>query len=186
MYIQVSEMFYISSPSRYAYSYMLNYYANYVSYLHSWSDETKTTVHLEAWLVAWQLKIYIAKSSARYVHTVMKLAYQYYKHRISSKSRHSEILFQGSVWCGDNSSMARFRGWHLQRLTRTCIHSFNRYMHVKRLCAYGNWCRPLTMWRDFEGGVYWDELADRCSDISRAAGFRGAARFRGNTVVVIS
>ena len=38
------------------------------------------------------------------------------------------------------------------------------------------------MRRDFEGGVYWDELADRCSDISRAAGFRGAARFRGNTV----
>ena len=39
------------------------------------------------------------------------------------------------------------------------------------------------MRRDFEGGVYWDEMADRCGDISRAAGFRGAARFRGNTVV---
>ena len=38
------------------------------------------------------------------------------------------------------------------------------------------------MWRDFEGGVYWDELADRCGDVLRAAGFRGAARFRGNTV----
>ena len=38
------------------------------------------------------------------------------------------------------------------------------------------------MRRDFEGGVYWDELADRCGDILRAAGFRGAARFRGNTV----
>ena len=32
------------------------------------------------------------------------------------------------------------------------------------------------------GSVYWDELADRCGEISRAAGFRGAARFRGNTV----
>ena len=42
---------------------------------------------------------------------------------------------------------------------------------------------PLPcMRRDFEGGVYWDELADRCGDISRAAGFRGAARFRGNAV----
>ena len=39
------------------------------------------------------------------------------------------------------------------------------------------------MWRDFEGGVYWDELAEICSEISRAAKFRGAARFRGNTVV---
>ena len=39
------------------------------------------------------------------------------------------------------------------------------------------------MRQDFEGGVYWDELADKCSDISRAAGFQGAARFRGNTVI---
>ena len=38
------------------------------------------------------------------------------------------------------------------------------------------------MRRDFEGGVYWDET---CGDISRAAGFRGAARFRGNTVIII-
>ena len=35
------------------------------------------------------------------------------------------------------------------------------------------------MRRDFEGVVYWDELADRCGNISRAAGFRGAATFRG-------
>ena len=41
------------------------------------------------------------------------------------------------------------------------------------------------MRRDFEGGVYWVELADRCGDISRAAGFRGAARFRGNTVSLV-
>ena len=40
-------------------------------------------------------------------------------YRISSKSRHSEILFQGSVWCGNNSRAARFRGWRLQRSTRT-------------------------------------------------------------------
>ena len=29
------------------------------------------------------------------------------------------------------------------------------------------------MWRDLEGGVYWDELAEICGKISRAAGFRG-------------
>ena len=33
-----------------------------------------------------------------------------------------------------------------------------------------------------EGGIYWDELVDRCGDISRVAGFQGAVRFRGNTV----
>ena len=31
----------------------------------------------------------------------------------------------------------------------------------------------------FDGGIYWDELAETCSDISRVAGFRGAA---GNAV----
>ena len=106
-------------------------------------------------------------------------------YRISLKSRRGEILFQGSVWCGDNSRAARFRGRRLQRSIRTHVHSFNSYMHVKCPCAYGNCCRPLTMRRDFEGGVYWDELADRCGDISRAAGFRGAARFRGNTVSMV-
>ena len=28
-----------------------------------------------------------------------------------------------------------------------------------------------------EGSVYWDEYAETCSKISRAVGFRGAARF---------
>ena len=108
-------------------------------------------------------------------------------YRISSKSRRGEILFQGSVWCGDNSRAARFRGRRLQRSIRTHVHSFNNKpscMRVKCPCAYGNFYRPLTMRRDFEGGVYWDEMADRCGDISRAAGFRGAARFRGNTVII--
>ena len=41
------------------------------------------------------------------------------------------------------------------------------------------------MWQDFEGGAYWDELAEICGDISRAAGFQGAARFRGNTVLLL-
>ena len=39
------------------------------------------------------------------------------------------------------------------------------------------------MRQDFEGGIYWDELAEICGKISRAAGFRGVARFRGNMVV---
>ena len=106
-------------------------------------------------------------------------------YHIFSKSRRSGILFQGSVWCGDNLRAARFRGRRLQRSTRTRVHSFNNKpicMHVKCACAYGYCCRTLTMRRDFEGSIYWDELADRCDDISRAAGFRGAARFRGNTV----
>ena len=33
---------------------------------------------------------------------------------------------------------------------------------------------------DFEGGVYWDDFAETCGDISRAAEFRGAVRFQGN------
>ena len=40
------------------------------------------------------------------------------------------------------------------------------------------------MRRDFKGDIYWDELAETCSDISRAAGFQGAARFQGNTVYI--
>ena len=45
-----------------------------------------------------------------------------YNYRISSKSRRGEILFQGSVWCGDNSRAARFRGRRLQRSIRTHVH----------------------------------------------------------------
>ena len=52
-------------------------------------------------------------------------------------------------------------------ILRSCMHA----------CAYGNCCRPLTMRRDFEGGVY-----HGTSWQINAATFRGAARFRGNTV----
>ena len=38
------------------------------------------------------------------------------------------------------------------------------------------------MQRDFKRSVYLDELAAICGEISRAAGFRGVARFRRNTV----
>ena len=41
------------------------------------------------------------------------------------------------------------------------------------------------MWQDFEGSIYWDAFAETCGEISRAAGFRGAMRFQGNTVTVI-
>ena len=34
----------------------------------------------------------------------------------------------------------------------------------------------------FEGGIYWDELAEICGDISRAAVFQGVVRFQGSTV----
>ena len=123
---------------------------------------------------------FTGKTTSKLYHIFNEVVY-----RISSKSRRGEILFQGSVWCGDNSRAARFRGRRLQRSIHTLVYSFNNEpscMHVKCPCAYGNFCRPLTMRRDFEGGVYWGEMADRCGDISRAAGFRGAVRFRGNTV----
>ena len=77
--------------------------------------------------------------------------------RISSKSHHSKILFQGPVWCSDNSRAARFQGRHLQRLTNMPVHSFHNKpicMHAKCACIYVNCCRPLTMWRDFEGGIW--------------------------------
>ena len=54
-------------------------------------------------------------------------------------------------------------------------------MHVQCACAYV-YRQACTMQRDFEGSVYWDVLAEICGDISRVAGFRGAVRFRGNTV----
>ena len=63
--------------------------------------------------------------------------------------------------------LARFQGQRLLRLTHThtYIHSFNNkpiYMHVHELTYtyiyYG--CRPYTMWQDFEGSIYWDELAE--------------------------
>ena len=41
------------------------------------------------------------------------------------------------------------------------------------------------MQRHYEGGIYRDELAEICSNILRATGFRGAARFRINTVPLI-
>ena len=50
------------------------------------------------------------------------------------------------------------------------------------VCAYIYCCRPRTMRWDFEGGVYWDELAEICGEMSRVVGFRGVARFRGNVV----
>ena len=110
-------------------------------------------------------------------HAIVETELRFDRYRISSKSRCGGILFQGSIWCGDNSRVARFRGRHLQRSTRTRLHSFNDKPSVKYACAYGYCYQPLTMRRDFESGVYWDKLADRCGDISGAAGFRGAARF---------
>ena len=50
---------------------------------------------------------------------------------------------------------------------------------VLRMRIHTYSCRPFTMCEYFEGGIYWDELAETCSDISMVAGFRGAA---GNTV----
>ena len=101
-----------------------------------------------------------------------------YMHCISSKSHSGEILFQGPIWCRDNLRVARFRGQRLQGSIRTRVHCFNN----KPICIHLYCCRPFTMWQDFEGGVYWVELAEICGEISRVAGFRGVVRFRGNMV----
>ena len=108
------------------------------------------------------------------------------KSHISQKSCHNEIILQGSVWCGNNSRVVRFRGWHLQRSTRTEFHNKINYGPIWMnicACTYMYRGQPLTMWQHFKGGIYWDNLAETCSDISRAAGFWGAATFRGNTVI---
>ena len=109
-------------------------------------------------------------------------------YHISLKSHYGEILFQGPVWCSNNSRVAKFRGQRLQRLTHMHIHactaSFNNkpicinFMHVKCACACVNYYRSLTMWQDFKDGVYWNKLADRYGNISRVAGFQGAAIFK--------
>ena len=55
-------------------------------------------------------------------------------YRISSRSHHSEILFQHPVWWGNNLWTARYWGQYLQRLTCTRVHSFNikpTYMHLR-------------------------------------------------------
>ena len=46
-----------------------------------------------------------------------------------------------------------------------------------RAHTYVDRCQPCTMRWYFEGSVYWDKLAEICSDISRAVGFRGAVKF---------
>ena len=52
------------------------------------------------------------------------------------------------------------------------------------MCTYVYHCRPYTMWQDFKGGIYLDELAEICGDISRAAGFQGAVTFQGNSLAI--
>ena len=56
-------------------------------------------------------------------------------------------------------------------------------MYLWCVCAYAYCYRPRTMRWDFEGGVYWDEFAEICGEILRAAGFQGVARFWENTVI---
>ena len=45
---------------------------------------------------------------------------------------------------------------------------------------------PIPMRQDFKGGVCWDELAEICGNILRAAGFQGAVRFRGSMIFVLT
>ena len=92
----------------------------------------------------------------------------YFKAPFGAATIRGRLDFEGGV----------YRDQYARTYTASII-SLRSCMHVKCPCAYGNCCRSLTMWRDFEGSVYWDELADRCGDNSRAAGFQG------NTVHVL-
>ena len=78
----------------------------------------------------------------------------------------STNTFAMAIW----DPTAKFNSRQYFRLYSIC-------MHVQCACAYIYCCQPRTMRRDFEGGVYWDELAD---DIL------SAARFRGNTVFFLA
>ena len=50
---------------------------------------------------------------------------------------------------------------------------YNAHAHTHKYYS----CQPRIMRQDFEGSIYWDELAEICGDVSSAAGFQGAARF---------
>ena len=87
---------------------------------------------------------------------------------------HGEILFQGLVWCGDNSRAVRFRGWYIQRSTRACTYTASikiiillsiLYHAVKfwGQCLLGWVCR--NMQRYFKGGRIsrWGEILRKYS-----------------------
>ena len=81
--------------------------------------------------------------------------------------------FEGSV----------YRNRHARVHTASIISLF---VCIYNACAYTcKSCWPFTMQQDFEGGIYWDELAETCGDISRAVGFWDVARFRGSMVFAL-
>ena len=92
------------------------------------------------------------------------------------------------MWRQLNLRVARFQGRHLQRSARTHVYAASitsPFVCMYNVCAHTYYCcRPFIMRRDFEGSIYWDELAEIRSDISRAVGFWGTVRFRGNTVCI--
>ena len=63
---------------------------------------------------------------------------QHINYRTSSKSCHGEILFQGPVWCDNNSRAARFQGRCLQRLILMHVHSFDNkpFVCTHNACVY--------------------------------------------------
>ena len=87
-----------------------------------------------------------------------------------------------------------FKGGEILRAATTCS-PLTRFApafdnanctHAPAFRVYVLWIRrPFSMRWDFEGSVYWNQPPYRCGEISRAAGFRGAVRFRGNTVNAI-
>ena len=109
--------------------------------------------------------------------------WKYWSYCNSLKSRCGKILFQGPVWCGDNHRAARFRGWHLQRLTHTRVCSFNN----EPTCMYVYNVRVHTYIVDDPLPCHGRYLfSGICDNILRAAGFQGAARFWGNMLVTFT
>ena len=94
----------------------------------------------------------------------------YFKTQLGVATIQGRLDFEGSVY---RDRHAHMRIASIMSLS-VCMYNAHAHMHY-------SW-RSFTMWRDFEGSVYWDEFAETCGDISRVAGFQGAVRFRGNTV----
>ena len=83
-------------------------------------------------------------------------------------------------WQFERGKILRVASTEFDMLTHTQVQLlFVCTYSALRMCIHTYIAIDSTMSEQFEGGIYWDELAERCCNISRVAGFRGAA---GNTV----
>ena len=96
-------------------------------------------------------------------------------YHISMKSCQG-YLFQGPIECSDNPRVDRFaramsmvmemyKHAHMQLLIMSPLYACIMCVRVHLLL----WI--FTMWQDFNGSIYWDELAEICGDILSGVGF---------------